>query len=308
MAYEKPTKFLLASNARSGSISYLQIPASGKFSGEKMRVLIPGGGALVHPQGLAVDTHRKRLLLADPNLRKIIAYPLVVSGGQWSPTSLVAGKMVTVAEDVEARWVAVDGRGNVYYSNEASNSILKIPADDGRPEVVYTGGDVSGPGGVDTDNFNLFWSNKVNGKEVGSLVSAPVVPHNAQGPRVLSSNIDKSYGVCSALDQVYYTADSSSVYGVSRSGGIPTTIANSFGNPRGCAWDGDSTVYVADRGKGGIFYFSGPQAAMREEEVQKAADLDNAFGVAVFSSAYTFATAHVLIISLLLTCGLLPLV
>lgn len=267
-----------------------------------MHTLIGGGGDLQSPQGLHIDHHRKRLLLADPKLKKVLAYPLYASGD-----SLEAGASIELADDVEARWVVADGRGNVFFSDEAKNKILKIPPNGGKPEVIYTGGanKVSGPGGVVTDNFNLFWTNKVNGKSSGSLVSGPMVPNSSQPVTVLSKNIAKSYGVCMSMDDIFYTADVANVYGMKRTGGKPTRIANSLGNPRGCAWDGDSTIYVADRGNNGIFYFPAPQAAAQLEEIRvsKAVDLDDAFGVAIFVSGCRRVVSQVFL-SLLCLCVL----
>jgi len=300
-AYEEPSKFLLASDAKNGSVSYMLLPASGVFSGsEKMKLLVKGG-ALVHPQGLAVDQHRKRLIIADPNIQKVVAYPLHVDDAH-----LRVGKMQTLAKNVEARWVAADGRGNVFFSNEAGNEIMKISSEGGLPQAVYAGGAVSGPGGIVTDNFNLFWTNKVNGESTGVLVSAPVPPKAARGviasapkgAKLLSKNMEKAYGVCMALDVIYYTASVSSVYGVKRSGGDAVKIANSLVNPRGCAWDGEDTMYVADR-SGGIFYFPAPQADLAETRVNKAVDFDNAFGVAVFVSDCRCAANHRFFIYLL---------
>lgn len=301
-AYEEPSKFLLASDAKSGSVSYMLLPASGTFSGSEGMKLLVEGGALVHPQGLAVDQHRKRLIIADPTSQKVVAYPLHVDD-----THLRVGKVQTLAKNVEARWVTVDGRGNVFFSNEAGNEIMKISSEGGLPHAVYTGGAVSGPGGIVTDNFNLFWTNKVDGENTGVLVSAPVPPKAARGviasapkgAKLLSTNMEKAYGVCMALDVIYYTAPVSSVYGVKGRGGDAVKIVDSLVNPRGCAWDGEDTMYVADRG-GGIFYFTARQANLAETPVNKAVDFDNAFGVAVFVSDCRCVANHKFFICLLL--------
>lgn len=286
-SYKDPMKFLLVSNARNGTISYLHLPASGSFSGsEKVITLIPGGGDLVHPQGLAVDHHRKRLLVADPNIQKVLAFPLSVG----SKSTLTVGHKVTLASNVESRWVAVDGRGNIFFTNEAKNQILKIPSQGGPAEAVYSGGPdnlgsgVSAPGGISTDNFHLFWTNKVDGDKAGVLITAPNMPSASKGVSAIANNMIKSYGICLALDDIYYTAPEKTVYGMNKNVGVPTKVVDSLVNPRGCVWDGDSTIYVADRGLGGIYYFLGPQATLQQTSVQKVADAEDAFGVAIFSS------------------------
>jgi len=111
----------------------------------------------------------------------------------------------------------------------------------------------------------------------------PDTSNLATSVQTLSRNADKSYGVCLALNNVFYTQPQTTVYGVKKTGGPVTSVTNRLVNPRGCAWDGDGTVYVADRGANAVFSFPGNMPELSMVEVSKAVDFDDAFGVAVYS-------------------------
>merc|ERR1740129_237614 len=116
---------------------------------------------------------------------------------------------------MESRWVAVDGTGTLFFSDEPQNRILKVNADtalrgDTTPEVVYSGdsiAEVNEPGGVAVDNFNVFWTNKHFGTQAGSLVRGSEHPPLNVAPEfslsVLAKNSVKCYGVCIALGNVF---------------------------------------------------------------------------------------------------------
>merc|ERR1719203_2299820 len=141
--YTPPKKYLLVSNARKGTIGYVQLPRNGERCGS-MQTLIDKN--LVHPQGLAVDQKRQLLLIADSEQRKVVSYGLTVH----EDGSLAVDDQTPVAEEVDTRWVAVDGPGNVYMTDELGGRLLKITASqvlDGEtdPKPVYaTGGNAVG--------------------------------------------------------------------------------------------------------------------------------------------------------------------
>jgi hypothetical protein len=117
--------YLLISTPNSGKVQYVKVPMNGDLSGQKPQTLIEG---LQHPMGLALDHKRKRLLIADPDAvgspGKILLYQLVVNGGTLSTDGQPP---VAVSDNAGSRWVAVDGLGNVFFSNEDKSEILKIP-------------------------------------------------------------------------------------------------------------------------------------------------------------------------------------
>jgi len=292
--YVPPAKYLIISNARNGTIGYVKVPEKGNFSA--VRLLVDNG--LGHPQGIAVDQKRQLLLVADSALRKVVSYGLSLDkdGG------LQVDEQTPLADDVESRWVAVDGLGNVFFSDEMGNRLLRVPArqvldgDSSAAETVFhtsTGAaaSVSAPGGVAVDNFYVYWANKLNGAGTGTVVRGLDVGANAstdntkQDANVLVKNLPKAYGVCLAVDNVFYTAPERSVYAVKTGGGEATVIADSLASPRGCSWDGDSTVYVADRAAHGVFSFPAPMASLAQAGARKVVDFPDAFGVAVFSDS-----------------------
>lgn len=240
---------------------------------------------------MAVDDYRKRLFVADPNLGKLVGYDIIHNGD-----ALSVGKMWTVAEGVEVRSVTVDGLGNVYFTEEPTQQIMKVTAamiDAGQtvPLVLYDGrsvAQVSAPGGITADSFFVYWLNKASGEQVGTVVRAGAVPGNssALAPISLASNAMKCYGICLALDTVFYTDESNNLYGVKRASTArhePVTISSTLGEPRGCAFDGAGTVYVADKVTNSIFQFPSNMETLGHMQIQKAADLEGAFGVSIYT-------------------------
>lgn len=282
--------YLIISTPRSGKIQYVKLNANGDID-KKPKVLIDSG--LKHPQGLAIDHKRKRLFVADPDVQKIYAYALTVSGDSLSTD----GRQTIVAENAESRWVAVDGLGNVFFSDEPQSRILKITMarmvrGNTQPEVMYAGKElmqVNHPGGVAVDNFHVFWSNKRYGTKAGTVVKAAEVVDNKglleENVKVLAQNSPKSYGVCLALNNVFFTDSSKAIYGVKKTGGAVYEVSTALKKPRGCVWDGDGTVFVADREQNAIFSFAGNMHRITHADVTKVLDIEDAFGLAFLSSA-----------------------
>lgn len=296
--YVPPTKYLIVSDAVNGNIAYAKLTSPGVAG--QMTPLITTG--LVHPQGIAVDQKRQLLLVADSDPKKVFSYGLSVAGDG----TLKVDQQTPLVENVEARWVAVDGVGNVFASDETQNQLVKVSAKqvqngDTKPSVIYSGSEeekVSAPGGIAADNFFVYWTNKLNTGQAGALARGLASPKNessgvansggqSSALQVLSSKSPKAYGVCVATDNIFYTDNADNVYAVKKSGGGVATVTGNLTSPRGCAWDGDSTVYVADRSQGAVYSFDGPvmNLAQMQATVTKVVDYSDAFGVAVFSSA-----------------------
>lgn len=269
------------------------------------------GVGLTAPQGIAVDQMRKKLYVTDPADQKIFSYDIHDSSDAISCTG-----PTTVVENTEARWVAVDPVGNLYYTDEPQQQVMKIPAHElenggATPIMLYSSASlnqVSAPGGIAADSFYTYWANKHIGEQVGSIVRGTEMPRDANlqaDVQVLSANSDKSYGVCLALSNVFYTQPSNTIYGVSNIGGDAVTINDRLVNPRGCVWDGVGTVYVADRGANAIFSFAGNMQKLGPALLQKVVALDDAFSVAVFSGASKHvAGVFGLLLTLMVSVGL----
>jgi len=283
--------YLLISTPRSGKIQYVTLPANGDLSGQKPKTLIDTG--LKHPQGLAIDHKRKRLFVADPDVQKVYAYQLKDSGGVLSTD----GRQTVISENAEARWVAVDGLSNVFFTDEPKSRILKITMSkilrgNTAPEEMYVGSNltqVSRPGGVAVDNFHVFWTNKRFGTKAGTIVKGSEVLDKShpveESINVLASNSPKSYGVCLALNNVFFTDENSRIYGVKKTVGEVSEVTSALKKPRGCVWDGDGTVFVADREQNAIFSFAGNMHRITKADVTKVLDIEDAFGLAFLSGA-----------------------
>mmetsp|Transcript_102930 Transcript_102930/g.332085 ORF Transcript_102930/g.332085 Transcript_102930/m.332085 type:complete len:335 (+) Transcript_102930:111-1115(+) len=288
-----PSKFLIVSAPRDSRVSYMRIShgmqhrsAQGR---PEMKSLI--GTGLVHPQGLAVEQKANRLLIADPDARRIFAYPLHVQGD-----TLSVGKPGVLVDGVESRWVSVDGLGNIYFTDEPRNQILKIGRSqtlraNATPRVVFDGASltqVSAPGGVASDSFHAYWVNKQVGTQVGSVVRGA----ESLGTSILQADVqpiakvtDKSYGICLATNNVFFTQPESTIFGVKKGGSSVVAVSDRLTNPRGCAWDGDGTVYVADRGANAVYSFASNMPTLSAAQLSKTVDFQDAFGVAVYSGA-----------------------
>lgn len=288
-------RYLLVAAPRLSRISYLRLDSKG---GEAKTLIDTELGT---PQGLAVDQVRDRLVVADPALKQVLGYLLLSESG-----ALNASKRTVIAQNVEPRWVAVDTQGNVFFTDEVSNTVQRLPywaalRGNSEPEIMYDGTSltqVSKPGGIATDNFHLFWTNKLEGNTAGSLVRADAAATSEAEAAlaVLSKVSPKAYGVCVALNNVFYTDPEQTLYGVKSSGGPVVEISTSFVEPRGCAFDGDGTVYVADRGDNSVLSFSGNMQELQPVDLQQVAQVEDAFALAVFSGARAPAAAAALLL------------
>mmetsp|Transcript_101999 Transcript_101999/g.263657 ORF Transcript_101999/g.263657 Transcript_101999/m.263657 type:complete len:346 (+) Transcript_101999:121-1158(+) len=304
-----PVKFLIVSAPKQGKVSYMRIQhVSLRGDGRngdagEVEDLITSG--LTHPQGLAVDELRQQLLIADPGQKKILSFPMIVGDG-----TIRVGPYTVLASGPEARWVSIDAIGNVFFSDEPKNQILKISRSqvlkgNSTPEVVYDGASlaqVSAPGGIAIDSFHAYWVNKQVGSQVGSVVRAGETPDATSlesSVLPLARNTDKSYGVCLALNNVFFTQPETTLFGVKKTGGSVVPVSQRFTNPRGCVWDGDGTVYVADRGSNAVFSLAANMQELGEAQITRVADVEDAFGVAVFSGASRHAAALMIGIALL---------
>jgi len=296
-----PPKYLFISAPRMARVMYLQLPGP-----SKPKALIDSG--LRSPQGLAVDRNRKILYVADPSEQKVLAYDLIIEDGE---VSVDAGNRRVMAENVEPRWVTVDGAGNIFFTDERDNAVMMVTqasVKQGKPNflALYSATNipqVSGPGGILADNFHLYWTNKAVGSSVGSVVQAletpPDVNNGASVVHSLTHNANKVYGVCMAQNNIFYTNAQKIIYGVKKNGGEPEQVSDKLTEPRGCVWDGDGTVYVADKGDNSIYSFAGNMKTIRQAPLTKVADFEDAFGLALMNGVSGLSAPLLLLFGLL---------
>jgi DNA-binding beta-propeller fold protein YncE len=282
-------RFIIISQPAQSKISWAKLPEDegvADYTQMKTEVLLDTG--LSTPQGVAVDHKRKRLYIADPEVQKIFSYQLQDKGGVLSTD----GRQTVINQGMEVRWVAVDGMGNVFFTDEPSSRIMKLSSEhvlrgEQKPQVMYSGTNVSSvskPGGIYADNFHVYWGNKHFASEVGSLVKASEFPKVINDPaacKIMAKGAQKAYGVTMALNNVFFTDADKKLYGVKRNGGEVFEITQDFTHPRGLAYDGRSTVFVADKTQGVIKWFSGNMHVLGPVDMNVAFHVPDAFGVAV---------------------------
>jgi len=250
---------------------------------------------LVYPVGLAYDGGRSLLYVADPQAMDgagcIFSFPITTDP---IVGSVSAGAGTQAVMNAPARWVTVDSYGNVYFTVEGTGKIQTVPpgANKAKPVTLYSAAanpTVSAPGGIATDGHFLFWTNKKEGSIQGALIKAlaktPKVPtQTALG--VLAANTNKAYGVCISHSNVFYSDEGTFVYAVKQTGGGSLeTLTGKMLGPRGCAWDGDGTVYFADAKGNAIYSFAANMPKVRGmRQLRKVIDVDGPNGIAVITS------------------------
>jgi DNA-binding beta-propeller fold protein YncE len=284
-AYGELRKFLFVSSSDTHQVAYAPLALDKVGAEVKLRTLIDSG--LTYPQGLAVDPWRRYLYVADPTLKMLVYYELTPRGED----RVYVGDQMVAAKGVEVRWVSVDSLGNVYFTEESTQRIMRVTAanlDAGKtaPELVFEGSSssmVSAPGGIAIDNYFAFWTNKLNPAQAGTVARSLHAPKSET--KGLANINAKCYGVCMAVNNVFFTEETKNVYGLHRNGGkAPVKVSSSFQEPRGCAFDGQNTIYVADKKKNAVYTIPGNMPTLRENLTETlVANMQGAYGVAVFT-------------------------
>jgi len=262
---------------------------------------------LMSPSGIvAIDDHRKRsncacfyLYVADPGLSKILEFRVNFINGLLEPD----GTHKTLMSNVRATWLTADSVGSIFFSDgqsvhtlERTGPLLQGGTPMFKPVKLLYGPDnfkqVNQPSGLTTDNFNLFWVNGAEGMSSGSVIKASelrdfeaeAAGEAAVPPYVVAQNADKVVGACIAQGNVYYTSADRAIYGVKKTGGATATIveAGLLQAPKGCAWDGDGTVYLADEGGNTVYSFAGNMRSLGPTKLDKHhMTITGPFGLAV---------------------------
>lgn len=291
---------------------------------------------LVNPRGIAVDSGRGRLYVADPDGKAIFSYKVLLNH-KGEPDS--DGRQLVVVSGVEPMWVSVDQKGNLYYSEKLNNQVMRVNVatierleseemqaaslrtlseaeeeallkmheekaimDAGGPTLPPTEGNVidtlysaaggvpavSAPSGIVVDGENMvLWGNEAAGTTHGSVVSGSIgAVRGADTVHVLADNTNNVFGLAASSNALFFTTNTQYVYGMKRHGGEVVTMTDSLQAPRGLAWDGDGTMYVADQA--GSMVYSFPSGRLKPTHTSRVTQLHDAFGLAILSSTDPF--------------------
>merc|ERR1719181_1755796 len=121
---------------------------------------------------------------------------------------------------------------------------------------------VGTPAGVTAEGSRLYWTNQVGGFSAGAIAEGQTFPKikkikfgkddDSDGQPTfpsykLQNNTGAAYGVCLTSSKIIYTESAHTVYAMSRGTQQVVALTTNLLKPRGVAWDGDNTVYVADQ-------------------------------------------------------------
>lgn len=300
------TEYIFVSQPGHGTVAVTTVDALTRKVIHEAKPIISNG--LKEPCGIAIDHTRQRLYVADPKNHKVFMYKLAI--GREGDIVVDEDDQHVAVQDLTARWIAIDEKGNLFCTDEARSFIAEVKdheleklgemdsdKDEVRPKFVklYTGDrtkQVDRPGGIAVDGQHIYWGNRARGRPYGSLLSASEDPA-AQISRgvpgmvqALSKNVDKVYGVCASPSLVFYTGGARTVYGAKQGSyklrGTTTVMLDNFAVPRGCVWDGDGTVFLADKGGDAIWSFPSTLHGAGKVQAHKLFEVQDPYGVAVF--------------------------
>jgi len=311
------TDFVIVSQPRLGAVVYTVVDAlNHRAKVGETRSLVSRG--LREPYGIALDKRRERLFVADAKHRKVFMYHFTYMDNALYTDE----RQHVVVQGMTPRWVTVDDRGTLFCSDEARNRIVEVSAEDlehaaqiastrtlAAPRVLYSADSVSvidRPGGVVAAGDRIFWANKERGRLIGSVLGAPAESsRHVRGAKyssdasvrtamaVLGHDVDKVYGICATQNTIFYTGASTYVYAARRDGPEKTArISDALEVPRGCAWDGDGTIFVADKGGNAVWVLPSSLHRLGIVKASKVFEVEDPYGVAVFRPPPESATSY----------------
>jgi len=123
-----PPVLLIMSSPAERKISYAELADFSAVGGTVLPLVDSGLGG---PAGIAYDAPRKALYVADPAKRQIVRYTI---DGRFCRHRyckiryelVVKSVQLVMVQNVLSSWVAVDSDGNLYYTNQETNSVNKV--------------------------------------------------------------------------------------------------------------------------------------------------------------------------------------
>lgn len=216
----------------------------------------------------------------------------------------VAPENVLIMSEKEVQALATTTGVDINGTMVATTTALPTPRgpNTGAVYALYEAGmsDAIGtPGGLVVSGTELFFGNRVGAQSKGDVVQCmsdpeqvPPMGLDASGEEEtfttvpLSRNAFGVYGVVRTFKHVIFSDQKNNVYGVSPSLGTQnaTTLTRSLGAPRGLAWDGDNTVFIADETNDAIFWM-GCSTLMADRPITPVVRFSGPFGLALLKGS-----------------------
>lgn len=289
IAIDKLHGLLYVADPQQKSIFQYKLSISGdELSSDGVQLLVMGGRE-VH---WVTCDRRGDLFFTDGPSRQVLKMTWPTIDGLMKGKFL-AGDLTTIKQEEEEELAAAAAAEAREFSGKA-----KQPKREAVPEIytLYEAADnphVSFPGGIASDDIHIFFSNEKRGGQAGSVVEgevdpkAPLTGASEEGPQPfsstqLASNTDNAFGVALTFDKIIYTDDTENVWGMPINGGSPVKMAGGLVQPRGLAWDGDSTMFVADTQANSIKAF--PVGQLRSNGLDGVTAVHSAWGLAILTA------------------------
>ncbi|CAK9028248.1 Protein kinase domain-containing protein [Durusdinium trenchii] len=316
--YQRPERFVIVTSPGTRNVLWAPLP---KFHDLTLKdrpipdaqILIDGAASkcsgwacietsnhgLEEPAGLALYQKaggKAWLYVSDPKVGFLYRYEVTST---WRNT-LEAGPQELVASNLKdaAYWLAVDGFGNIFYTDAEAGTVSMIKAEDvsksvpqGRTVLSSEKMEkVAGPAGIATDSTALYWANLKGDRSTGTLVQARVEGSGNHSASILAGNQDMYQAVvkdvCLAGDNVFFTGDGQSLFAVKADGSSDVTEVAKLEQPKGCTFDQETTLFVADQGSNGIYSLPANMNQLRRaSHVDKVASVRGPHQIAMFFGA-----------------------
>jgi len=266
---------------------------------------------LKSPTGLALykGPSATTLFVSDAGSENIYAYEIARYGGAFDVSDgIKVGRQRRVRQGVQgANGLVVDGAGNLFYTTSSGKvemisaaAIAHATGSGGNASsaVLYDSRDydaIDNPSDIATDGYHLFWTNIAGGMKSGSVADALKTPQESDtmmvhtgtqrvgDPRPLAANGNGAWGVCYARGNVFYTAEQS-LFAVPAAGGSIAEVTHQLQQPRGCAFDGEATLYVADSAAGAIFSLVASPTLRAVRHLNRVVSVESPSQVVVFDA------------------------
>jgi len=315
--------YVFVSSPADKSVYYAKMLTAAEQATNQPMALKTLSDALERPLGLAVDASRGVLYVADPGKKAVVGFRVYEHPSEVGTGTLSHDAPMMVMHDIDAHWVAVNSVGTLFASDPNEGMIWTIPAEniqarlDGKKaeDAVrlysqFQQVPIRMPQGLATDGWKLFWANGQDGAQVGTVIQG-VEDTGGQQPLDTTQSMNKqsesAFGVCITSSRIYYTNRENNVFSIRADGsGRRVSVTDQLQEPRGCAYDGDGTVFVADRKMGKVFSFAGAAANLGSRIMTPVLEVADAYGVAAFpaNSAHGLSS-NKFFISLVLALGFL---